>query len=422
MNPAKIFFIFADKLFAPGRTEEGWTGAPCYLEGLQIATLTTLYPNPAQPRLGLFVRARLQHLGAIAKVRVVAPLARVAYSRLRGGKAGAGAGGEDWLMDGTLQVCRPYWLYPPMGGVLNAWFLYRQVLPVFRRLQRESKLDLIDAEFGFPDGIAAALLARTLGVPFTVTLRGAEVDHARARWRGAALGWCFRRARRVIAVSERLRDFAVSRGASPERTITIPNGVDASIYHPRDREAIRLKKAVPREAKVILTAGHLIELKGHHFAIRAAARLRERGLPVRLLIAGGPGHAASFEADLRRMAAGAGDMVTFLGEVPQQVLAEWMCAADLFCLASRREGWPNVVNEALACGTPVVAANVGAVPEMIVSEDYGVIVPPEDEQALAAGLEKALAREWDRSGISRLGQARGWPEVAAEVLRAMHEV
>jgi glycosyltransferase involved in cell wall biosynthesis len=111
--------------------------------------------------------------------------------------------------------------------------------------------------------------------------------------------------------------------------------------------------------------------------------------------------------------------VRFLGEVPQDVLAELMSAADVFCLASSREGWPNVVHESLACGLPVVATNVGAIPEMIPSQLYGLIVPADDAPALGHALREALSREWDREAIAIWGQARSWRHVAEEVLEEM---
>ena len=92
-----------------------------------------------------------------------------------------------------------------------------------------------------------------------------------------------------------------------------------------------------------------------------------------------------------------------------------MRAADAFCLASRREGCPNVVLEALACGLPVVATRVGAVPEVVPSERYGVVVPADDAAALAAALERALATEWDRDAIAAWGRSRSWGRVAEEL-------
>ncbi len=378
-----------------------------------------MYPHTGEPCKGLFVRARLQEMAKLSDVRVVAPLALLNYSRIDKTRLPATGKARGWAPDGGLQVLYPRWLYPPLGGVINAYFLYFQILSVFQGMAREGGLDIIDAQIGYPDGIAAAMIAGKLKRPFTVTLRGSEVDHAQIAGKRKAMAWALGKADRVIAVSERLRGFAISLGAEARKAVTIPNGVAAEIYHPGDRQAERLKKQIPADAQVVLTAGHLIELKGHHRAIAAVARMRRKGLPVRLYIAGGTGHAVPFEAELRRQAESAGGAVTFLGQLPQEELAGWMRAADVFCMASRREGWPNVVNEALACGTPVVATDVGAVPEMIPSELYGTIVPPSDEEALEQALEEALARDWDRAGIARWGQSRGWPEVAREAVGEM---
>ncbi len=105
-----------------------------------------------------------------------------------------------------------------------------------------------------------------------------------------------------------------------------------------------------------------------------------------------------------------------LGNLPPDALARLFNAADVFCLASSREGWPNVLHEAMACGAPAVAVDVGAVPDMIPSDKYGLVVPPDIPGALQNALEKALRQSWDRNEIAALGQARSWDPVAREVL------
>lgn len=216
----------------------------------------------------------------------------------------------------------------------------------------------------------------------------------------------------MITVSGALRDFALALGVTPERVRVIPNGVDTSVFHPRPRSR-------PADgSKIILSAGYLIERKGHHHVIRALARLRARGVDCELWIAGGPGREGQFEERLRSLTAelkleGA---VRFLGAVPPPRLAELMSQAGVFCLASSREGWPNVVNEALACGAPVVATRIGGVPDLLRSPDYGIIVEPGDQEGLEAALEAALSREWDREAIARWGQSRSWEMVAREVV------
>jgi glycosyltransferase involved in cell wall biosynthesis len=392
-------------------------GARPAAAGPKILSLTCVYPTPVEPGRGLFVRSRLERLGAMTDLKVVAPVWRWPL----------GSGNRiPYRTQGPVEVLYPGWMYIPGSGALAPLFLFLQLLPRLRRLRKEFAFQVIDSHFGFPEGIAAGLLARALGIPFTVTLRGSELLHSRYRLRRRMMGWALGRAGRVIAVSEQLRRFAMDLGVDEARTRVIPNGVEAGVFYPRDRMEARKRQRLPLDRRIILTAGHLIELKGHHHAIAAVKRLVDEGRPVQLLIAGGPpGRGiASYEAELRRLIPelDAADCVRMLGHVDVQRLAELMSAADVFCLASSREGWPNVVHEALACGTPVVATRVGGVPELISRPAYGLLVPPNDPHALQAALGDALARTWNHAEISAWAQARSWERVSGEVLDEMAQV
>jgi glycosyltransferase involved in cell wall biosynthesis len=240
------------------------------------------------------------------------------------------------------------------------------------------------------------------------------------------MGWALRRAARVIAVSERLRQFAVGLGVDPGRTATVPNGVDATVFHARNRIEIRERLGVASGKKMVLSAGNLVQEKGHHRALLAVETLRRSGIDAELFIAGGPGRegGARYAEELHAIAATPelSGHVRFLGLVEPPSLAEYMCAADVFCLASYREGWPNVVHESLACGTPVVGTDVGAVPDLVPSEVYGYVVPRDDQAALTKALEAALTREWDRSAISSWAGSRTWDHVAREVLAEIESI
>jgi teichuronic acid biosynthesis glycosyltransferase TuaC len=106
--------------------------------------------------------------------------------------------------------------------------------------------------------------------------------------------------------------------------------------------------------------------------------------------------------------------VMLLGPKPNEELGMWFSAADLSCLVSSREGWPNVVMESIACGTPVVATRVGGVPEILCSAELGILVE-QSVAGVATGLREGLRKDWNREAIARQAQSRGWPEVAAEV-------
>jgi teichuronic acid biosynthesis glycosyltransferase TuaC len=385
---------------------------------LRILTLSTVYPNPREPGLGLFVRRRVQHVAEHAEEKVICPIPVFNY----GGHAMAGRSvpGSHW--EGQVEVLYPRWFYPPLGGALNAIFLFLQVRGLVAKLHKNFGFEIIDAHFGHPEGVAAALLARSLGCPFTVTLRGSEQLHRQHRVRRAWMGWALRQASRVIAVSDRLKQLAIGLGADPARVAVIPNGVETEVFQPLNREAIRAEYGLDPQTRLIVSAGHLIELKGHHRIVRALASLRDQGLQATLFIAGGQGRGGDYESRLRQEIAelGLNGHVRLLGHLPPEALARLFNAADVFCLASTREGWPNVLNEALACGTPAVATDVGAVPDMIPSEKYGFIVPPGSE-GLPVALRRALETNWNRAEIAAWGQKRSWQQVASEVVREMSE-
>lgn len=385
-----------------------------------MLSFTTVYPRPADPRFGLFVRARLQHLAEMADVRVVSPVAAVYYGmagkRLLGLKGIAGPVG-----DGKLMVEYPRWVYPPGIGWAHGWWLRRFSHAAVERVRREFRFDVIDAHFGHPEASAAWALARRFGVPFTVTLRGNETAHGKDPRKRRRMAEALRAAARVIAVSDPLRDFAIELGVRPERAVTIPNGIDAEVFHPRDRAAERARLGMGEGELHILSAGYLIERKGHHRIVESLPGLRARGLKARLWIAGEKGAEGDFEGEIRRRVGECGveDGVTFVGAVKPEELACYMGACDVFCLATTREGWPNVVNEALACGSPVVATDVGGVPAMIPDERFGLVVQPGDQGALEGALARALTREWDRGVISAQGLKRSWGEVAREVFEQL---
>ena len=382
----------------------------------KILSFTTVFPRPGDESHGLFVRARLLAAARFADIHVLNPVPVLEY----GNPAHIITPLRDIPLlrsDGPLTIHHPRWFYPPLFNASNPFWLNLFTCGLARRLHASFPFQLIDAHWGHPEGGAALRLARSLRLPYTITLRGSEIDDACRPPRRRALARAFQHAARIIAVSQPLAGLAASLGASPARVHVIPNGLDASIFHPRPRAEARALLGMDPASPHLLSAGHLTELKGHHRLVEALALLHAQGIPAHLWIAGGPGRLADFTPVLRRTteSTGLATFVHFLGVLPPDALAAAMSAADLFCLASSREGWPNVVNEALACGAPVVATRVGAVPEILSSPDFGVIVEKNQPALLAAGLRQALSRSWDRDAIARHGQSRDWTQTARDV-------
>ncbi len=382
----------------------------------RVLVFSTVFPNAAQPQHGVFVRRRMRALPPGLAVAVMAPRPWFPFTDgLRPGFRPAMPAVEE--QEGTT-VLHPRFLSPPgIGKSADGLLLALSALPALARLRRDFPFDVIDAHFGYPEGVAAALLGRLLGVPVVLTLRGSEVRIERSLLRRTQLAWALRAAARVIAVSGELADLAVRLGLPRERVRVIGNGVDPDLFRPLDRAACRRELGLAEDGPLLLTVGTLSERKGAHLVLDAMALLAGRLPGLRYLLVGGAGPEGAEGEALERQAArlGLAGRVRFAGARPPAELPLWYGAADLFVLPSSLEGSPNVVVEALACGTPVAATAVGSVRELLADPAVGTIVPRRDAPSVAAAIEASLARSWDRARISAAARARSWEVVGREV-------
>jgi glycosyltransferase involved in cell wall biosynthesis len=384
---------------------------------VKVLVFTSLFPNNVWPNQAVFVRERILHLARIpgVELKVVAPVPyypplpgwRGAFRRVLSREERAG-----------IEILHPrYTMLPKVGSRWHGAFLHRALRARMERLRSGFRFDVIDAHYLYPDAYAAVRLGRELGVPVVSSARGSDVNligqmpDLAPLVREVLVG-----SKRLVAVSAALAQAMREMGA-PDVSV-IPNGVDAARFHPIDRGSARRDLELG-EGPVILSVGNLVPNKGMDRLLRALALASvspgSTASRATLVIAGrGPE-----EERLRRLAEGRGlqNRVRFTGILAHESLAPWYAAADLFALATEREGWPNAILESLACGTPVVATRVGGVPEILRSERVGIMVEPSDE-AFARGLEEGLGRAWDRAEIARFAAGHTWEATA----RSAHAV
>jgi teichuronic acid biosynthesis glycosyltransferase TuaC len=390
--------------------------------GPHIVVFSTLFPSVLQPMSGPFVRERMFRVGRHLPITVVAPVPWFPFqSVLRRWRPGfrPDAPGTTEVQQGVT-IYHPRFFCPP-GALkfLDGLWMALACLPLLWRLRRQGRLDILDAHFGYPEGFAAGLLGRWLRVPVTVTLRGTESRHARdpsLRWvLSAALRW----ATRVFSVSESLRQVALSCGTPPDKVLVVGNGVDIGRFTPQPRTAARSALGIAPEARVLVTVGGLVERKGFHRVIAALPELHAQFPDLVYLVIGGPSPEGDWTDKLKAQVAelGLGDTVRFLGPLPSDTLCHPLSAADVFVLSTRNEGWANVLLEAMACGLPVVASDVGGNAEVVCTPDLGVIIPFDDHPALVNALRDALVRSWDRQMIRAYAEANTWDCRVATLLQ-----
>lgn len=387
-------------------------------EPLRLLTFTTLYPNETEPHYGVFVENRLRQLVKTgeASATVVAPVPWFPSRNPVFGRYAVQARVPRHEVRNGIKVDHPRYLHlPKLGMSIAPSMLFAGTLAYLRRQSREPDFDLIDAHYFYPDGVAAVLLGLVLKKPVVITARGTDINliprYALPR---RQIQFAARRAAGIIAVSQALKDAMVPLGVPAERIVVLRNGVDLDTFRPGDRIAARA--ALDVKGKTLLSVGHLIERKGNEITIDALP-----GLPgFTLLLAGDGPERGRLEVQAERL--GVRDRVRFLGVVDHQSLRQIYVAADALVLASSREGWPNVLLEAMACGTPVVASAIWGNPEVVSRPEAGVLMKSRTPDGVVKAVEALFARLPDREATRAYAENHSWDETSAGQLRLFDQV
>jgi len=382
---------------------------------VKVLTYTTLFPNVAQPDLGVFIYQRMAHFAAREKnqVVVVAPIPMApSWVTLPRWKKWARIPAVE--QRGNLRIYHPTFpMIPLISLPLLPLLMFLGSIRLVCELHREFEFDVIDAHFVYPDGLAGVLLGKVLKVPTVVSARGTDINqYPMYSLIRPQIRYSLRNAAGAIAVCKALQDVMVSLAGPGHESRVIGNGVDTSRFFPVERKEARQELGLQSDAPIATAVGALIPRKGYHVLIPAFAQIRDQFSNAHLYILGEGESRGELEQMIRAM--GLAESVHLLGNCPNARLRYWYSAADVSCLVSSREGWPNVLLESMACGTPVVATGLWGTPEVITSPELGIMVE-QTVPSVAAGLRSALERVWNREEIAARARERDWNVVAMEV-------
>jgi glycosyltransferase involved in cell wall biosynthesis len=385
---------------------------------LRLLSLATLYPAPPRPGFGRFVQNQMETLARRGDwdVTVINPIGLPPLLRLPRYAALRTIPAIEHGDAVTVHHPR-FALLPGVSGRFNPLLIARAVLPLARRLHAETPFDLVDAQFFYPDGPAAARIARALNLPLAIKARGGDILYwgtipgALEQIRQAAA-----QARVLLSVSAALAQDMVGLGLPEDRIRVHYTGLDHTRFHPRPRADARRALAervpaldLPDTARIIACVGALIAIKGQALAIAA---LRDLPDDVVLVLCG----AGPDEAALRQQAARAGleNRVRFAGSLGHDDLPLLLATAEAMVLASEREGIANAWIEALASGAPLVIPDVGGAREVIDRPAAGRLVA-RDPQAIAAGLREVLAARIPSEEVAAVAARFSWDTNAARL-------
>lgn len=374
---------------------------------MKIAVVTNLFPDSSRPGLAPFNRQQFIHLAREHELHVVSPVPWLHRMRL------ALSGRSPVPLKDCGRVMRveyPTSYYTPkIMRSLYGRFYYMSIAGTMRRLVRRVLPDMIYATWAYPDCFAAVLAGERHGLPVVSRVHGSDInEYFRHPPRKRLILSALRRSKSIIAVSGDLKVRLVSEGIDEGKVHVIYNGIDRDIFHPVASFSARTKLGLSEHVKIVLYAGNLEPVKAVGLLIEAMSRLGKYDAELHILGSG---------PEYRRLvrltgSAGLEGRVIFHGSVEHTRMGMWFNACDLFCLPSLDEGTPNVILEALACRTPVVATDTGGIPEILSSES-GILFRRGDVDGLAGALNRGLAREWDVEKITC--PAGSWGDNAREV-------
>jgi len=218
-----------------------------------------------------------------------------------------------------------------------------------------------------------------------------------------------------IVKSHELKNKIDSLGVDTNKTKVIHNGVDQKKFIRQKMAAARKTLNLNSADKYCLFVGNFQIEKGLNYLVSAFKLIQDENVKL-LVIGSGP-----LEADISQQVESLGltDKIKFAGRVSHEMIPTYLSAANLLCLPSLREGCPNVVLESLSCGTPVVASDVGAVRDIISKPEFGVVVQPQNPDALAEGINKGLRLDKDTIPIF---EWYDWAENADRIMQEFNRV
>jgi glycosyltransferase involved in cell wall biosynthesis len=377
---------------------------------MKILTITSLYPNHVENNLGVFIQTRLNYLREKypeVKHTVIAPVPWFPFKHSRFGQYAKHAQVEHFEEREGVSVYHPkYIVIPKIGMLLTPFFMAISLFFLLKKLQKQRlTFDLIDGHYFYPDGVAIALVAKHFNLPFTITARGTDLNLIpQYNLPKKLICWAAKKADHCITVCAALKEVLLGFGIEDKKITVMRNGVNLSLFTPEiDRVALRDKLNFTRTT--LISVGYLIERKGHHFIIESMQSLPDIDL---VIIGDGP-----WESKLKELAKhyGVSERIKFTGSLPQEQVAQYFKAGDIAMLASSREGWANVLLEAMACGTAVVATKVWGTPEVVAEKVAGVLVERTAED-IAKGVLTLLSYNIDRKKTREYAEKFNWDETS----------
>ena len=371
-----------------------------------VLVITNLYPYPWEPNRAAFNRQQFEKLAELSNVKIIVLVPWTSAAK--------NIGRLNKHKKNNVEIDYCAYLYPPkVGRFLYPLFIFLSLLTHYWKIKKFNP-DCMLLSWAFPDAVAGTLLAKVFKIPTIIKVHGSDINvHAEVKGRKWQIKWAMKQAKAIIAVSQALKTRVIEIGEAENKVHVLYNGIDKSLFYPIEQKVARALCNVAIERKLILFIGNLKTSKGCNLLLDAYVLLAKQDSSVDLYFIGAGDQLNVLKEIVIEYALE--KSVHFLGPVSHSLLANWINSSDILALPSMNEGVPNVILEAQSCGTPVVATNVGGIPE-VVSATSGMLLEYGNKEILCETLKAALGRNWDRDKILNNRNILSWQDNSSNLL------
>ncbi|BBL66263.1 Glycosyl transferase, group 1 [Methanosarcina mazei TMA] len=323
---------------------------------------------------------------------------------------------ENYKFDNVYVFFPKYFNFPLFYFYFRNCWSYLGDRETFKLINKMNlNFDLIHAHFTWPSGVIATRLKKKLKTPLVITEHISSGKLKATIFKKDSLYIkTFSESNAIIRVNNKDISLFHKIDIPSNKVFSVPNGYDSNKFSVLNMEDCRIKLELPTDKKIILNVGNLYgEVKGHKYLIEAMNEVIKHRKDVLCIIVGSGILHHKLKNQIESL--GLSDYIKLAGGKPYYEIPIWMNACDVFVLPSLNEGNPTVMFECLGCGKPFVGTKVGGIPEIIVSNDYGLLCDPAKPKELAENILLALDKNWNKKKILNYAEQYRWENIAEQI-------
>lgn len=376
-----------------------------------LLIISNNFPDKNNTYVGdIFVKEQVKYLKNYFKnVYVISPLAYgIEYLRK--------FHFENYTFDNVHVYFPRYLNFPYFYFHFQDFWVYNEYFCICNLIKRNNlQFDLIHAHFTWPSGAVAVKLKKKFQVPVIITEHTHETLYNELKKENKLYIKSWKQCDAIIRVNKKDIPLIVNRGRVPiQKVFHIENGFDPLKFKFVQKDNARRKLGLKNDLKIIFNFGRLSEEKGQKYLIDAVNKVIKTKKNILCIIGGRGPLKNKLQNQINELKLQ--NHIMLIGFIPDELLTYWIHACDIFVLPSLGEGNPTVMFECLGCGRPFIGTKVGGVTEVIVSDNYGLIVDPGNTESLVQAIEASLDTEWNSQLIEQYAEQFTWENIAKKIL------